>query len=180
MIEVLTTLMAVAAILGVFVSVIALVIQARLQNKATGMTMLRDLQKEFDNDLRGARFVVASALIERKAGTPLPEKAYLLLDFFDILAVYGRETIINDAMIWDIFYYWFAHYWDFLGESLTQEVPSYGASFYDDSRSLYNRLTKYGKKHRNLDEQVFFSEENRRRFLEDEITEYQEAQTRSA
>ena len=166
------TTLAISA-LGIIVALLAVGVQTRQNNRALGVTILRDLEKDFlwSEEMRSKRLALVTFLLSRQAGDPAsPEVAYIL-DFFDSLGLYHNKGVIDTEMAWVMFYYWLGHYWQLLKEDAdATEHTEEGILFYKNVRLFYKKLTEFGRKHRNLPpEEKYFSPENLQGFLKGEI-----------
>jgi hypothetical protein len=161
------------AITAAVISAVGLWIQTRQNNRALGVTILRDLEKDFlwSDEIRTKRLALATFLIGRKAGDPPSPEVSYMLDFFDSMGLYHNKGVIDTEMAWVMFYYWLGHYWQLLKEDIdAAEQDEDGILYYKNVKRFYKDLTEFGRKHRRLPpEEKYFSLENLRAFLVGEI-----------
>ena len=159
--------------LGIIVALWAVWAQTRQNNRALGVTILRDLEKEFlwSEETRSKRLALAKSLRDRKPGDPPPPEVDYILDFFDSMGLYHNKGVIDTEMAWVMFYYWLGYYWQFLKEDANDlENQQGGIVYYKNIRLFYERLTRFGRKHRKLPrDETHFAPDRLRAFLEDEI-----------
>jgi len=155
--------------LGIFVALLAVWVQTWQNNRALGVNILRDLEKDFlwSEEMRSKRFALAKFLLDRKPGDPISPEVSYILDFFDSMGLYHNKGVIDTEMSWVMFYYWLGHYWQLLkDDAAASEQREDGIQYFKNIRLFYKQLTQFGRKHRKLPpEEKYFSPENLRAFL---------------
>jgi hypothetical protein len=154
---------------SIFVALMAVWVQTRQNNRALGVTILRDLEKDFlwSEEMRSKRLLLVKFLLGRKPGDAASPEVGYILDFFDSLGLYHNRGVIDTEMSWVMFYYWLGHYWHLLKQYAdASEQGEDGIVYYKNVKIFYKRLTEFGSKHKNLPpEEKYFSSENLRAFL---------------
>lgn len=155
--------------LGIFVALLAVWVQTWQNNRALGVNILRDIEKDFlwSDEMLGKRLTLVKFLLNRKPGEPPSPEVGYMLDFFDSVGLYHNKGVIDTEMTWVMLYYWLGHYWYLLkDDAAASEHGEDGVSYYKNVRLFYKRLTKFGHKYRNLPpEEKYYSPENLRAFL---------------
>jgi proline iminopeptidase len=169
LLEITTIVSTAISVVGLFVALVAVWVQTWQNNRALGVTILRDLEKDFlwSDEMISKRLTLATYLLRRKSGDPRSAEVAYMLDFFDSIGLYHNKHVIDTEMTWVMFYYWLGHYWNLLkADADTTERLEDGIKYYKNIRILYKRLTDFGRKHRNLPpEEQYYSPENLRAFL---------------
>lgn len=161
-----------ASVIAIVVAVYAVRVQNRQSGISLEASLIRDLSNDFSGDhLVHCRYVVATYLVDSdKRGDPPPE-IYELLDFLDWVGMYHRTGVIRPDLAWTTFYYWIGHYWHLLGDYAEAFQQFHGgAAYYHDLPVAYEKLTAFGRKHREMPSpDVYFNQERVSSFLLDEI-----------
>ena len=165
-------LTSIATVLGVLVALMAIIIQMRQNRIALGVTLIRDMEKQFDDtEFKRIRLEVAMRLYFRKEAEPLPLSGEIIMDFFDGMGIYQCKGAIDKEITWVMFYYWLGHYWQLLKKQAdTFEAQHSGVEYYKNFRLLYHDMTIFGRKKRKMPpENEYFTKERLENFLKDEI-----------
>lgn len=163
-----------ATAIGVLIATIGLYgvyLQLRQSKRALGVTILRDLEKQFDTDMLKTRLEVATYLLRKKPDEEPASACEDLLDFFDSMGIYQEKGTIDLEVTWVTFYYWLGHYWQFLKNDVERLEKKFGGvNYYKNAERIYSRLTQFGRKRRKLPvEADYFTPAELERFLKDEI-----------
>jgi hypothetical protein len=170
---------AISTALAVFVAMIAILWQSHLTRQVQSVTMLRDYDREFNEEiLIKARLVLAESLLS-KLNSPTPaghESENLLIgqyamvpDFFTTIGILVNKRILDVEMVWSGYYYWVRHYWVLLWPYIETLREKQGdKTYYTNFQRLHNRLNKYQKKRDKLSYRAP-TEDALREFLHDEV-----------
>jgi proline iminopeptidase len=173
LIQIATVASTVISAIGIIVALLAVWVQTKQNNRALGVTILRELEDEFlwSDEMRRKRSSLARYLLDRKPGDPSSPDVGYMLDFFDSMGLYHNKGVIDTEMSWVMFYYWFGHYWQLLKEDARiSEQYEDGIAYYKNVRLFYQHLTEFGRKERNLPrEEQYYSPENLQAFLLGEL-----------
>jgi len=172
--DLITLIPVVVPAIGVLVAMVALICKSRQASLALGVTILRELEKEYlwSKEMRRRRLVIAKFLQDKNNSDkpPISEIADLL-DWLDMVALYTKRGVIDLEMVWITLFYGLGHYWAFLEKYVDfYEKRAGGIGYFKNSRILYKKLYQFGIKHKGLPRpEVYFSQERLQEFLDDEI-----------
>jgi hypothetical protein len=167
-----TVVAAIAAVFAVLVSVYALRLQTRQNNLALGVNLLRELEQEFDYDMKNARMATAGFLLDRldgKSTGALPLSALEILDHFYMLSMYLRKGVIDLEVTCITYFYWERFYYTLMQSDVESLSDLYGKSYCKDLFQLHSVLTNYARRHRAFDEKSTYTDQKVRQFLREEI-----------
>lgn len=169
-VDVFSSITAIISAIGVLVALLALLRQSRQSNFALGVSVLRDLEKDFDSDLmRHERLVLATFLLKREEDEPLPPHLTPVIDFFDTVGVYMHKGVLDEDMTGTTFYYWLEHYWQLMENDIESLEVELGAPFWQKARLLNKRLKKWRKRARRSRDDERQRGNRLRDFLEEEL-----------
>ena len=160
------------ATVAIVFALFALQIQTRQNNRALGVTILRDLEREFvSEDMKRERYELASFLLKRQPSEPLPPHLTDVLDFFDTVGTYLSKGVLDVEMTWDTYFYWLGHYYRLLREDIDLiERRNAGIVYYHNLRLMCAELDRFGYRHRKLPHgNEYYSPQRLKGFLEEEL-----------
>ncbi len=172
--DLITLISVVVSAISVIVAMGALIIQRHQNSLALGVTILRELEKEYlwSKVMRKRRLMVAQFLRDKKNSDNLPiAEIAELLDWLAMVALYTNRGVLDLEMVWTTLFYGFGHYWVLLEKYVNYyEGKAGGIAFFQDGHILYKRLYQFGRKYKRLPKpNKFFTQERLQEFLQDEI-----------
>ena len=127
-----------------------------------------EMDKQFDSpEMRNARRRLAAELLSKKEVTETR-----LLDFFDKVAMYTHQDLIDQDIVYSSYSYWLERYWPAIKTSIEEfRKLENDSGFYQDTEELYGEMLADDAKElgKSVD-QVAPSKKEIRRFLEEEAT----------
>jgi len=157
----------------------ALVGQLQLSALSLQATMLRDLEREFNETRRQQdRFKLAAFLLNRLAGeanrkTRLTPDLAEILDFFEAIGLYVKKGALDLEMTWSAFYNWVAPYWQLVHEDvdhLRKTRSELGSkTLWEEVQWLYKELAKYEINREGYEKEPSFSDCQLKQFLNEEL-----------
>lgn len=144
---------AVTSILALLLSTYVFYHQTQQAKITLGITVLRELEKDFFSsaDMKRKRFVAARFLLNRHPGQDVPQEAYELLDFFDNLGLHLNKRVLDPEMTWTVFHFWFDKYWHLLAQDV-DSLHEYtdGVLYLENCIRAHTILDEFGRKHRKI------------------------------
>jgi hypothetical protein len=166
------TITTISSGIGILVALIALMIQTRQNNRALQISLLRDLDKEFFQDMKCQRLELARFLINRKPNQAPDGSVADMLDFFDGIGIYLSKGALDEETVFYALYYWIKPYWQLLDKDATYfEDITNGIANYSKLKLLVDRLTRIANKKKKLRRGYAhsYTDEQLQKFLQEEI-----------
>lgn len=140
---------AISAVIGVIVSIIALIKQSNDTHLSLGIQLLRDLEKQFESEeMKQSRITLSTLFINREQGAIISSETITssaaIADFFSTVGMLLKRNVLDLELTWAIFAYWLIHYWEILEKDINEFRKSQDASnYWSEFEYLYKKIAKY-------------------------------------
>lgn len=159
------------AVLALGISLWSAINQKKQTDHTLHVTILRDFVREFfyDDHIQVLRREASQFGLERPEQSEAPGAVFDLFDFFDTFAMYYNKKAVDPEMAWCSFYYWFSHYWQAFADDISRFHKHTGLDMYRNLEQMMEIWPQLGEALERIPSPHVISQDQLRRFFEDEL-----------
>jgi hypothetical protein len=144
------TISALAAVIGVVVSMIAITVESWRSRSAHQVSLILDFNNRFNDEWMVKKRKIASEFLLHNPQTAPTGNEWGqvsdVLDFFQTLGTFAKSGYVSTELLYKFFYFWFSRYWKAC-ESHVKQTQLSSPITWSDAEWLYQCLYAYDQKH---------------------------------
>lgn len=135
-----------AQALAVAVSLFLIYRQLRAQRLANTLSALKAMDERW-NAGRLAAARAAIAMLHPSIDTKMDHHEEAVLTFFEEMAIYVRRGAFDMKSVWDLYSYYFEHYWPILFPKVKElRAIERDTTYYENAEWLYEKVCAYSRR----------------------------------
>lgn len=136
---------AVAALIAALVAVVAVCIESRWVRFTLGTNIILSLDEKFQGEeYRKIRRDAATAFLNENLGDERWEKGEPILNFFETIAILCDQKVLNEEIVWEVFFYWMHRYYQCMRKYL-ENIRKNDPTMWENLVNLHKRLVEIEK-----------------------------------